>query len=105
MPAPVLHLGATVMCSHAGTATPAAPFPRVKLSMQPVVTLASPYMVAGCGLSGSGSPPCVSGQFMTGALRVKAGGVPVATLMGTGTCVPTGTPLMPIACQPRVLAT
>ena len=29
MPGPVLHLGATVLCSHGGQATPAAPFPRV----------------------------------------------------------------------------
>ena len=42
MPAPVLHLGATVMCMHAGQATPAAPFPRVLVSGQPAVTLTSP---------------------------------------------------------------
>ena len=27
MPAPILHLGATVLCTHAGQATPMAPFP------------------------------------------------------------------------------
>jgi len=39
MPAPMLHLGATVLCSHAGQATPVAPFPRVTVSGQPVVTV------------------------------------------------------------------
>ena len=58
MPAPVLHLGATVLCMHAGTATPAAPFPRVLVSGQQVVTLTSPYVVAGCALTGTGAPPC-----------------------------------------------
>ena len=105
MPAPVLHLGATVMCAHAGTAMPAAPFPRVLLSGQPAVTLASPYLVAGCALTGSGAPPCVTGQWIVGATRVLAGGAPLATLAGASVCTPTGTPLMPVVAQMRVLAT
>ena len=104
MPAPILHLGAVVTCSHAGPATPAAPFPRVLLSGQPVVTLATPFVVAGCALTGS-APPCVSGQFLSGATRVLAGGVPVATQIGSSTCIPTGNPLLPMTVQPRVLAT
>ena len=48
MPAPILHLGATVLCTHAGQAAPMAPFPRVMVSAQPVVTLTSPYAIAGC---------------------------------------------------------
>ena len=105
MPAPILHLGATVMCSHAGQATPVAPFPRVLVSAQPVVTLATPYVIAGCGLTGTPVPPCVTGQFIVGALRVLAGGTPVATLMGTSVCVATGTPMLPLVAQTRVLAT
>ncbi|MEA2927516.1 MAG: hypothetical protein QOD25_4638, partial [Alphaproteobacteria bacterium] len=31
MPAPVLHFGAVVLCTHAGQATPLAVFPRVLL--------------------------------------------------------------------------
>ena len=72
MPAPILHLGATVLCTHAGQATPLAPFPRVLLSGQPAVTLTSPYAVAGCALSGTPSPPCVTGQWIMGAARVLA---------------------------------
>ena len=104
MPAPVLHLGAVVTCSHAGPATPASPFPRVLVSGQPVVTVGTPYAVTGCTLSGS-APPCVSGQWLTGAVRVLGGGVPLATVAGASTCVPTGTPLVPVSAQPRVLAT
>lgn len=105
MPAPVLHLGATVLCSHAGQATPVAPFPRVLVSGQPVVTLSSPYSVVGCALTGTSVPPCVTGQFISGAVRVLAGGAPLATLMGSSVCTPTGTPMLPVVAQPRVLAT
>jgi hypothetical protein len=93
------------MCSHAGPATPTTPFPRVLLSGQPVVTLASPYVVTGCALTGTTVPPCVTGQWLVGAVRVLAGGVPVATTVGASTCIPTGTPMLPVSAQPRVLVT
>ena len=105
MPAPILHLGATVLCGHGGQASVTSPFPRVKLGGQPVVTLSSVYAVAGCGLSASGSPPCVTAQWVVGATRVLAGGAPVATLMSQSVCVPTGTPMLPVMAQTRVLAT
>jgi hypothetical protein len=105
MPAPILHLGATVLCTHAGQATPITPFPRVLVSGQPVVTLSSPYAVAGCALTGTPVPPCVTAQFVMGAVRVLAGGVPVITIMSQSVAVPTGTPLLPVAAQTRVLAT
>ena len=105
MPAPALHLGAVVLCSHAGPATPLAPFPRVLLSGQPLVTLSSPYAVTGCALTGTSAPPCVTSQWLTGAVRVLAGGVPVASMAGSSTCIPTGTPMLPVSAQPRVLVT
>jgi hypothetical protein len=105
MPAPILHVGATVLCSHAGPATPLAPFPRVMLSGQPAVTLTSPYAIAGCALTGTPNPPCVTGQWIVGAVRVIAGGAPVATMAGQSLCVPTGTPMIPVVAQMRVLAT
>jgi hypothetical protein len=100
-----MHLGAVVTCSHAGPAQPTAPVPRVLLSGQPVVTIASPYVVTGCALTGSPTPPCVTGQWLVGAVRVLAGGVPVALMTGTSTCIPTGTPMLPLSVQPRVLVT
>ena len=105
MPAPALHVGAVVLCSHAGTATPTAPSARVLLSGQPAVTLASPYVIAGCALTGTSAPPCATGQWLTGAVRVLAGGVPLAIMTGSSTCIPTGTPMVPVSAQPRVLAT
>ncbi len=105
MPAPILHLGATVLCMHAGNAQPVAPFPRVLVSGQPVVTLTTPYVVAGCSLASTSAPPCVTAQWVMGATRVLAGGAPVITFTGQAVCVPTGTGLTPVAGQTRVLAT
>jgi hypothetical protein len=84
---------------------PVAPFPRVLLSGQPAVTLSSPYAIAGCALTGTPNPPCATGQWLVGATRVLAGGVPVASMTGSSTCVPTGTPLVPVNAQLRVLVT
>jgi hypothetical protein len=105
MPGLALHLGAVVLCSHGGPSQPTAPFARVLLSGQPLVTLASPYVVAGCGLSGTSTPPCVTGQWLSGAVRVLAGGVPAAIQTGSSTCIPTGTPLLAATVQPRVVMT
>lgn len=105
MPGPVMHLGATVLCAHAGAATPTAPFPRVLVAGQPVVTLATPYVIAGCGLTGTGAPPCATGQWLVGALRVLAGGVPLAVQTGSSITTPTGSPMLPVVVQPRVVAT
>jgi hypothetical protein len=77
----------------------------VLLSGQPVVTIASPYAVTGCALTGTPTPPCVTGQWLVGAVRVLAGGAPVALMTGTSTCIPTGTPMLPMSAQPRVIVT
>lgn len=105
MPGPLLHLGATVLCSHAGQATPTSPVPRVLVGGQPVVTLACPYVVAGCAMPPppGGNGPCVTAQFITAATRVMALGQPVLLLDSQSICVPTGTPLIPTVAQTRVI--
>jgi hypothetical protein len=90
---------------HAGPAQPTAPFPRVSVSGQPIVTLAAPYVVTGCALASTSTPPCVSAQWVVGATRVLAGGVPVIIQTSQAVCVPTGQGLIVITTQPRVLAT
>ncbi len=105
MPAPILHLGATITCMHGGPAQPLSPFPRVMVSGQPVVTLATPYAVSACSLTGSGAPPCITAQWVVGAMRVMAGGMPVITQTSQAICTPTGTGLLPMVAQTRVLAT
>jgi uncharacterized Zn-binding protein involved in type VI secretion len=104
MPGFVVHLGATVMCMHAGQAQPTAPNPRVLVSGQPVTTQTAPYVVAGCPfVPPGGNGPCVTGQFVTAATRVFAGGVPVLLQDSQAVCVPTGTGLLIVATQTRVM--
>ena len=106
MPGPILHLGATVLCAHGGQALPTAPNPRVLVSGQPVATIAAPYSVAGCTFAPpAGNGPCVTGQWVVGATRVLVAGQPVVIQTGTSVCAPTGTPLMPVVAQTRVIAT
>lgn len=104
MPGPALHVGAVLLCAHAGPAQPTVAFPRVLVSGQPAVTIAGPWAITGCALTGTPTPPCVTGQFITGALRVLAGGAPLALLTGSSTCIPTGTPMTPVFAQARVVA-
>lgn len=104
MPGFVLHVGATVICAHGGQAQPTAPNPRVSVTGQPVTTLATPYVIAGCGLTGS-APPCATAQWIVGATRVLAGGVPVLLQDSQAVCVPTGTGLTPLVVQTRVQGT
>ena len=102
MPGALLHLGATVMCMHAGQAQPVVPNPRVRVGGQPIVTVSSNYVIAGCALTSTGAPPCATAQWLTSATRVRAGGVPVLLQDSQAVCVPTGTGLNIVATQPRV---
>lgn len=104
MPGPIVHFGAAILCSHAGVATAMAPNPRVTVSGQPVVTVGTPYVIAGCALTPSGVF-CVTGQWVAGAARVLAGGMPVAVQAGVSVCASTGSPFLPVMVQPRAVAT
>ena len=104
MPGFLLHVGATVMCSHAGQAQPAAPNPRVTVGGQPTVTQTTVYTIAGCPFTVPPvSPmPCVSGQWITGAMRLMSGGIPLLLQDSQSVCVPNGTPMMIVMTQTRV---
>ena len=105
MPGPLLHLGATVMCSHVGQATPTSPNPRVLVSGQPMVPLTSMYSVAGCTLPPptAGNGPCVTAQYVTSARACTCLGVPLLLIDSQAICAPTGTPLMASVTQTRVV--
>jgi hypothetical protein len=104
MPGPILHLGATVMCSHGGQAMPMAPNPRVLVSGQPVSTMAPPYVVTGCPfVPPGGNGPCVTAQWVMAATRVLAGGQPIVLLDSRAVCAPTGTPLLAVMAQMRAI--
>jgi len=104
MPGFLLHVGATVLCSHAGQAQATVPNPRVTVSGQPTVTLSGPYTVAGCVMPPppNGNGPCVTAQFASAATRITSNGQPLLLFDSQATCVPTGTPLLIILTQVRV---
>jgi hypothetical protein len=95
-----------VTCAHGGQAMPTAPSPRVLVTAMPIATIAAPYMVAGCAFAPpAGNGPCVTAQWIVGAVRVTSMGQPVVIMTGVSTCVPTGTPLIPVETQMRAIAT
>ncbi len=106
MPGFLVHVGATVTCAHGGSAQPTAPNPRVTVMGQPTVTLAAPYVIAGCAFPPppSGNGPCVTAQWVVGTTRVTSNGQPLVVLSSQAICAPTGTPLVIVATQTRVTA-
>jgi hypothetical protein len=106
MPGFLVHVGAQVLCSHAGQATPTAPNPRVLVSGQPTVLVTTPYAVAGCTLPppSAANGPCVTAQWLSGTVRVTSNGQPLVVQSSASICTPTGTPLVITATQPRVSA-
>jgi hypothetical protein len=107
MPGFLVHVGATVLCSHGGQAQATVPNPRVSVSGQPTVTMTSPYVVAGCAFPPppAANGPCVSAQFLTGSVRITSNGQPLLLLDSQALCVPTGTPLLITVTQTRVTGT
>jgi hypothetical protein len=103
MPGFLLHVGATVMCAHGGQAQPTVPNARVLVMGQPTVAMTAPYVVAGCGfVPPGGNGPCVTAQWITGAVRVTSNGQPLLLLDCQAICAPTGTPLLITVTQTRV---
>lgn len=104
MPGFLLHLGAQVKCMHAGLATPTVPNPRVTVSGQPTVTMAAPYVVAGCTLPppSVANGPCVTAQWVSAATRITSNGQPLLLLDSQAICAPTAAPLLILATQTRV---
>lgn len=103
MPGFLLHQGATVLCSHAGLAQPTVPNPRVRVGGQPTVIQSNPYVITGCPfVPPGGNGPCITGQWITAATRVRSQGVPLLLQDSQAICTPTGTPLTILVTQVRV---
>ena len=105
MPGFILHQGATVKCAHGGQALPTVPNPRVQVDGFSVVMRSSPHVVVGCPfVPPGGNGPCVTAQWVVGATRVVADGVPILLQSSLAICAPTGTPLAIVSTQTRVSA-
>jgi hypothetical protein len=106
MPGPLLTFATQVQCVHAGIATATTPNPRVSVLGVPTVTMASPFVIAGCTFPAmtTGAPPCVTAQFTVAATRVTSTGQPLLLVDSQATCVPNGTPVIIVPAQVRVTA-
>ncbi len=106
MPGFLLHVGAQVLCSHAGQAQPTTPNPRVLVSGQPTVLQTSPYAIAGCALPPppAANGPCVTAHWVSGTTRVLSNGQPLLVQSSQAICAPTGTPLVIAVTQTRATA-
>jgi hypothetical protein len=104
MPGFLLHVGATVVCSHGGQATPVSFDPKATVGLQPVVTLSSNYAIAGCTLSPppTANGPCATAVFTSAATRITVAGRPVLLRDSLSTCAPTATPLQVTQVQTKV---
>jgi hypothetical protein len=104
MPGYLLHLNAQVLCSHLGQATPGVTIPRVKVMGNAIVTLPTPWTVAGCTFPPppNGNGPCATANWTTAATRVRSNSQFVLLTDSTATCVPTGTPVQVVMAQARV---
>ena len=105
MPGYLLQVGATVTCSHGGTAMATSPNPSVLVSGQPTATISGPWVVAGCPLVPPAPGPCITATWITGTVRILSNGMPLVFQGGVAVCAPSGTPLVPVASQTRVNAT
>jgi hypothetical protein len=115
MPGFLMHVNAACQCTHAAPATIIPTQPRVLVSGQPVATMSSQIVVAGCPFTvPPGKPqPCVLVKWLMPTARVLVMGQPAMVLPspgpGPGLClspeqIPQGPPIVS-AVQPRVLAT
>jgi hypothetical protein len=106
MPGFLVHVGAQVLCSHAGQATPTVPNPRVTVSGQPTVLITAPYVVAGCTFPPptAANGPCVTAQWVSGSTRVTSNAQPLVVQSSMAICAPTATPLIIVMTQTRVSA-
>lgn len=105
MPGFIVHLGATVMCSHGAPAQPTSVIPRVLVSGQPIVTMPIPYAIAGCPQAAVPAPFCATGQWTITATRVFAQAQPVVLFDSQSVCAATGLPMRVVVTQTRVVGT
>jgi hypothetical protein len=101
MGSPVVTQATTVICGHGGSATVLPTQVRVRVAGAPAEVSSGMPIVAGCGLTGTPTAPCVVLTWTVPALRVKAGGQPLvlhsSQPMGVG-------PAQIVAGQMRVTA-
>lgn len=110
MSSTLVHVGATIMCSHAAQVSLTTGNTRVKVGGQFAIVLSDLGTVAGCPFTVGTTPsPCVTVRFLVPASRIRINGQP-AVLQNTtglgqnGAQVPQGPPNI-VVTQMRVKGT
>ena len=90
MPGYLLHIGASVQCTHAAPATATPSAPRVLVSGQPVATVAGLWSVTGCPFQipappGTVPSPCIQVKWAMPSARITVAGSPALLQPGPGT--------------------
>jgi hypothetical protein len=107
---PLVHVGSTIICSHAGQISSVSANTRVLVSGQQVVTPQDTFPIAACSFTlTSGSHPCVVTKWFAGAKRVFINRQPALLKSSMGLCqaadqAPQGPPNI-IVTQMRVKGT
>ncbi len=100
----LLNSSASVQCMHGGKVQLTPTNQRVKVDGQPVMTQDNVCSITGCSfVPPYGNGPCSTGQWVSAATRVKAGGMPVLLRDSQSVCTPTGTGMNIINTQMRVM--
>ena len=110
----LLHVGASVICTHGASASIVSSNQRVKVGGQAVATIADTTTVAGCPFQvpvpgGTKPQPCVKIQWAAPATRVRVLGQFVLLQTSSGACqsaeqIPQGAPTV-VTTQVRVKGT
>jgi hypothetical protein len=105
VPGFLLHLSAMVTCAHGGRATPMTTVPKVLVGGQPIAVRTSPHGIIGCALPPppGANGPCVTAAWVTSAVSVLSFGQPVLLQDSQAICAPSGTPVIIMATQTKVL--
>jgi uncharacterized Zn-binding protein involved in type VI secretion len=103
---PLVAVGATAICPHAGQVSIVPTNTRVLLGGQPAATVADQFLIVGCAFSTGGPHPCATVRWLVPSMRVRVNGQPAVLQASTGLCqapdqVPQGPPTV-IATQVRV---
>jgi uncharacterized Zn-binding protein involved in type VI secretion len=108
MPGPLLHVGATAICPHAGPVSVVPGNTRVLVASMPVATVADAFAIAGCAFTTSAGPhPCAAVHWLAPATRVFVNGQPAVLATSAGICqaadlAAQGPPVV-ISAQPKVV--
>lgn len=110
MSAFLLHVGASIKCSHQASARVLTSNTRVLVGGRPVATRSDTCTVSGCSFqAGQKKQPCVTVTWTSGATRVRVNGQVPLLRTSTGICrsaeqIPQGAPVV-TASQTRASAT